>query len=198
MTDPLSILPGPKILPIYTYGHPVLRKKARPLRGVDEGILRLADDMLLTMHNANGVGLAANQVGVTQRIIALDISGTDGVEHFEPMVLLNPEVIEHEGSWAVEEGCLSLPELRDEVERPEHLRFRYRDLHFDVREIEVHGFLGRVILHEIDHLDGVLFIDRVGTVRRKLMRGRLNKIKNGKVPVTYDIAPSPAGTVLTL
>ncbi len=198
MTNPHTILPGPKVLPIYTYGHPVLRKKARPFKGVNDTILRLADDMVHTMHRANGVGLAANQVGVTQRIITLDISGMDGVEHFEPMVMLNPEVIEHEGSWAAEEGCLSLPELRDEVERPEHLQFRYRDLHFDVREIEVHGFLGRVILHEIDHLDGVLFVDRVGTVRRKLMRGRLNKIKNGEVPVEYEIASNPAGTVLTL
>lgn len=198
MNDNQTLSPGPKVLPIYTYGQSVLRKKSRPFRGVDENVVRLADDMMLTMHKANGIGLAANQVGVQQRIITVDISGTEGVERFEPLVMLNPEVIDHEGSWSVEEGCLSLPDLRDEVERPEHLHVRFRDLHFDVRELELHGLLGRVILHEIDHLDGVLFVDRVGTVRRKLMRGRLNKIKNGEIPVGYEIVQNPAAHAVIL
>ncbi len=177
------------ILPIYTLGHSVLRKKARPFKGVDEGVLRLADNMLETMHKANGIGLAANQVGVLQRIVVVDITGTEGIDQFDPLVMMNPEVLDHEGMWALEEGCLSLPELRDEVQRPERIRVGYRDLHFDQRTLEVGGLLGRVILHELDHLNGVLFIDHLGSVRRKLLRGRLNKIQNGEVEVSYELAP---------
>jgi peptide deformylase len=114
---------------------------------------------------------------------------TEGVEHFDPLVMINPEVLDHEGLWALEEGCLSLPELRDEVERPERIRVGYRDLHFDQKTIEVQGLLGRVIQHELDHLNGVLFIDHLGSVRRRLLRGRLNKIQNGNVEVTYEVAP---------
>lgn len=176
------------ILPIYTLGQSVLRKRARSVKGPDEHIVRLAADMLETMHEANGVGLAANQVGVLQRLITIDISGMEGVEHFDPLVMINPEILDHEGSWALEEGCLSLPDLRDEVVRPERIRVAYRDLHFDQKTIEVQGMLGRVIQHELDHLNGVLFIDHLGAVRRRLLRGRLNKIQNGDVEVAYPIA----------
>lgn len=185
------------ILPIYTYAHSVLRKKARPFKGVNDAIIRLGNDMMETMHQANGIGLAANQVGVTQRIITVDLTGSEGYDDFSPLIMLNPEVTDEEGSWAIEEGCLSLPELRDEVERPERLRVTYRDLHFDPKVIEVDGMLGRVILHEIDHLNGVLFIDHLNLIKRRLLRGRLNKIKSGDVPVEYAIAPIPASTTAT-
>lgn len=179
------------ILPIYTYAQPVLRKKARPFRRVDESIVRLGNDMMETMHRANGIGLAANQVGLLQRIITVDVSGSEGYEDVPPLVMLNPEVTDHEGAWSIEEGCLSLPELRDEVERPERIRVVYRDLHFDQQVLETDGLLGRVILHEIDHLDGVLFIDHLNLLRRKLLRGRLNKMKVGDMEVEYEIAPLP-------
>ena len=177
------------ILPIYTLGHSILRKKARPFKGPDEHVIRLAESMLETMHKANGVGLAANQVGVLQRIIVVDITGTDGVDHFDPLVMLNPEILEYEGKWKLEEGCLSLPDLRDEVERHERIRVGYRDLNFDPKVLETGGMLGRVLQHEMDHLNGVLFIDHLGMVRRKLLRGRLNKIQNGEVDVDYAVAP---------
>lgn len=180
------------ILPIYTYAHAVLRKKARPFKGVNDTIVRLGNDMMETMHRANGIGLAANQVGVLQRIITVDLTGAEGYENFAPLIMLNPEITDEEGSWAIEEGCLSLPELRDEVERPERLRITYRDLNFDPKVLEVEGMLGRVIQHEIDHLDGVLFIDHLNLIKRRLLRGRLNKIKSGEVVTDYEIAPVPA------
>jgi peptide deformylase len=103
--------------------------------------------------------------------------------------MLNPDVLREEGSWVMEEGCLSIPEIREEVERPETIRVRFKDLEFRDHEIEASGILGRVILHEIDHLNGVLFIDRLGAVKRKLLRGRLNKIRRGEFEVSYPVAP---------
>jgi peptide deformylase len=175
------------LLPIYTYNHPVLRKKARLIKRPSDDLSELAGNMLETMHRANGIGLAANQVGSLQRIIVVDISGTDGVDTIEPLVMVNPEVVDKEGQWAIEEGCLSIPELRHEVQRPEKVHLRFRDLSYDQREIEAYGLLGRVILHEIDHLNGVLFIDHINAIKRKLLKGRLNKIDRGEIEVGYDV-----------
>ena len=175
------------LLPVYTYNHPVLRKKARLIKRPSDDLSELAGNMLETMHRANGIGLAANQIGSLQRIIVVDISGTDGVDRFEPLVMVNPEVVDNEGQWAIEEGCLSIPELRHEVQRPEKVHLRFRDLSYDQREIEAYGLLGRVILHEIDHLNGVLFIDHINAIKKKLLKGRLNKIDRGEVEVNYDV-----------
>ena len=184
------------LLPIYTYNHPVLRKKARLIKRPSDDLSELAGNMLETMHRANGIGLAANQIGSLQRIIVVDISGTDGVDRFEPLVMVNPEVVDNEGQWAIEEGCLSIPELRHEVQRPEKVHLRFRDLSYDQREIEAYGLLGRVILHEIDHLNGVLFIDHINAIKKKLLKGRLNKIDRGEVEVNYDVV-SNQPTVVT-
>jgi peptide deformylase len=175
------------LLPIYTYNHPVLRKRARLIKRPSDDLSELAGNMLETMHRANGIGLAANQIGSLQRVIVVDISGTDGVDTFQPLVMVNPEVVDNEGQWTIEEGCLSIPELRHEVERPEKVHLRFRDLSYDTREIEAYGLLGRVILHEIDHLNGVLFIDHINAIRRKLLKGRLNKIDRGEVEVNYEL-----------
>jgi peptide deformylase len=175
------------LLPIYTYNHPVLRKKARLVKRPSDELTELAGNMLETMHRANGIGLAANQIGSLQRIIVVDISGTEGVDKFEPLVMVNPELVDNEGQWAIEEGCLSIPELRHEVQRPEKVHLRFRDLSYDQREIEAYGLLGRVILHEMDHLNGVLFIDHINALKRKLLKGRLNKIDRGEVEVNYDV-----------
>ncbi len=159
--------------------------------------------MFETMHHASGIGLAANQVGSLDRVIVVDISDVDEKKHegvgeaadkladtevtdqVKKLVLINPEVVASQGAWKMEEGCLSIPDIRDEVERPEIINVRYKDLQMNDREIEARGLLGRVLLHEIDHLNGVLFFDRLGTVKRKLMRGRLNKILKGQVEVSY-------------
>jgi peptide deformylase len=181
----------------------VLRKRARPVHGVDDELKKLIDDMFETMHHATGIGLAANQVGSLHRVVIVDISDVENKPHegvgeaantverkdggVTKLVLLNPEVIASEGVWTMEEGCLSIPEIRDEVERAEDVRVRYRDLEFEEREIEASGLLGRVLLHEIDHLNGILFIDRLGVVKRKLLKGRLNKVMRGEVETKYPI-----------
>ncbi len=196
------------ILPIYTYGQPVLRKRARPIKQVTDELKKFVADMFETMHHASGIGLAANQVGALERVIVVDISDVDDKPHEgvgeaataaslspeqpKQLVLLNPEVVSSSGSWKMEEGCLSIPDIRDEVTRAETIRVRYRDLDFREQELDADGLLGRVILHEIDHLNGVLFIDHLGAVKQKLLRGRLNKIVRGEVETKYPIVSNAA------
>lgn len=175
------------VLPIYTYGQSVLRKKAKPVRRIDDGLVQLVEDMIDTMLPANGIGLAANQVGVLERVIIVDAAEAEQNPDLKPMVLINPEVIQAEGKWTMEEGCLSIPEIREEIERAEKIRVTFKDLAFNDQEIEAQGLLARVILHEIDHLDGILFIDHISPARQKLLRGRLNKIRKGDVEVIYPI-----------
>ena len=179
------------VLPIYVYDQAVLKKKARPVQKVDEDLVKFIEDMFETMHKANGVGLAANQVGSLQRVVVIDVSGYEGMENVKPLVLLNARIVgEGEEEVTMEEGCLSLPELRDEVERPEKVTVEYQDLDLQKQVIEAEGILARVLQHEIDHLNGVLFIDRLGTVKRKLLRGRLNKILKGEVEANYPVIVS--------
>lgn len=176
------------VLPIHLYGRSILRKKAKPVPAADAGLVRLAEDMVETMRNANGIGLAANQVGILHRILVVDVGETsEELRGLQPLVMVNPVLLREEGVWSMEEGCLSIPEIRDEVERAEEITVRYKNLAFEDREITVEGLLGRVILHEIDHLDGVLFLDYLGTVKQKLLKGRLNKIRKGEVDTNYPI-----------
>jgi len=183
------------VLPIYTYGAPVLRKKAQPVKQVGDDIIKLIMDMFDTMHKANGIGLAANQVGRLQRVIVLDISGTEETKDVKPLALINPEVVSQEGAWTVEEGCLSIPDVREEVERAEVITVRYKDANFKNVELEADGLLARVILHEIDHLNGVLFTDQIVTSKRKLHAEELKLIQHGEMEVDYpvvtaaDVAP---------
>ncbi len=164
---------------------------------------KFVDSMFETMHHANGVGLAANQVGSLDRVIVVDVSDVDEKKHEgvgeaadsiprkinpdqpKKFALINPEVVSVAGSEKMEEGCLSIPEIRDEVERPEVIRVRYKDLDMKLQEVEASGLLARVILHEIDHLNGILFIDKLGVVKQKLLRGRLNKLEKGFFEAHY-------------
>ena len=180
------------ILPVYTYGQPVLRKRARAIRQVDDDIRRLVDDMFETMHTAGGIGLAANQVGKLARVIVVDISEMEEIKEKpegspgkSPIAMVNPLVLSEEGSWEMEEGCLSIPEVRDDVERAETIRVRYKDFDMNDVEMDASGLLARVVLHEIDHLNGVLFIDHLTKVKQKLLRGRLNKVRKGEFEVAY-------------
>ena len=185
------------VLPIYIYGQSVLRKKARPVRKPAAELVDLAGDMIETMRKANGIGLAANQVGDLRRIIVVDAGAIAESEEIPAIAMINPEVVASEGSWPMEEGCLSIPGIREEVVRAEKIRVRFMDPDLRQQEIDADGTLGRVILHEIDHLDGVLFLDRIGTVKRKLLRGRLNKLERGEVDVDYPIvgfSPPATGT----
>ena len=181
------------VLPIYVYNHPVLRKKAKPVRSLTTELSTFVEDMFETMHKAGGIGLAANQVGSTQRVIVIDLSGGEDTKEEKPLALVNPEVIQAEGVETMEEGCLSIPGLRDEVERPDHIRVRFKDIEFKDQELDATGLLARVLQHEIDHINGVLFIDHLNIVKRKLLRGRLNKIRKGEVEVEYPVvSPTPA------
>jgi peptide deformylase len=182
------------ILPIYTFDQSVLRKKAKQIKVADDGLVALASDMLETMHQANGIGLAANQVGSLQRIIVVDLSGMEEIKDFVPLVMLNPQVIFEEGQSVLEEGCLSLPDIRDEVERSESIKVHFMNLAFEDKEIEAEGLVARVIQHEIDHLNGVLFIDHLNAVKRKLLRGRLNKIRRGEIEVDYPVISNVSET----
>lgn len=194
------------ILPIYTYGSDVLKKKAQPITAVDNEIVRLAMDMLDTMYNANGAGLAANQVGVLKRILVFDIkdfvpSKEDETvliptprppEASKPMILINPEVIEASGEWSLEEGCLSIPDVRERITRPETVRIRYRDINFEEQEFAATRLLSRVALHEIDHLNGTLITDRLPKTKQLGLKPHLRRLMKGDFDADYPVTlPSP-------
>ena len=183
------------ILPIYIYDQSVLRKKARvvhPEKIDREELHRLGEDMFETMHLAGGIGLAANQVGSLHRLIVVDVSDMEETQGIPPIALVNPVVVSEEGKWPMEEGCLSIPDIREEVVRAEKIRVRYKDLNLADRELEASGIFARVLLHEIDHLNGVLFIDYLSADVRKLLRGRLNKIRRGEIEVSYPVVAGTA------
>lgn len=158
---------------ILIIGHPTLVKKAEPVDRVDEDIVRLAGDMVETLHAAPGIGLAAPQVGESKRLIVVDLSV--GERKDDLIVLVNPKIVAKEGEVTCEEGCLSVPDIREKVARPYRVTIRGLDL--QGREIEVEGedLLASVLCHEIDHLDGILFIDKLSALKRKLIRKKLKK-----------------------
>jgi peptide deformylase len=168
-------------LEIITAPDPRLKIKARPVAMVDDKVRRLMDDMLATMKGALGIGLAAPQVGVAQRVIVLDVA-RDG-EDRQPMRLANPEIL-----WCSEElattneGCLSVPEHYADVTRPSEVRLRYLDYQNEVRELHAKGLLATCLQHEIEHLDGILFVDHLSLVKRGMILRKLAKAKRGKVP----------------
>jgi peptide deformylase len=182
------------VLPIYTYGASVLRKKAKPLSSVTPEKIKFIMDMFETMRGADGVGLAATQVGILDRILVLDISYLDEYKDLKPMAVINPEVVREEGRVAMEEGCLSIPDLRDEVERAETITVRYKDASFNDVEITATGLLARVLLHEIDHLDGILFVDRLSDETKKLHKDALKEIQRGEMDVSYPVVTAAKTT----
>ncbi|OGG48444.1 MAG: peptide deformylase [Candidatus Handelsmanbacteria bacterium RIFCSPLOWO2_12_FULL_64_10] len=163
------------LLEIKKYGCPVLRRKAAPVTAFDEDLRTLVEDMFETMYEAEGVGLAGPQVGVLRRVIVLDLGAHD--PNFQPIALINPEVVSVEGEIEGEEGCLSFPGLTGDVKRPSKARVCGFDVEGKPVEIETSEMGARAALHEIDHLDGVLFIDRVSALKRHLMRGALRKLQ---------------------
>ncbi len=155
---------------------PRLKQRARPVGRVDAGVRRLMDEMLDVMHQSHGIGLAAPQVGVLQRVIVVDVSLPD--EPARPYRMADPEVIWRDEMLVTgEEGCLSLPDQFAEVTRPERVRVRYRDEHDQARELEADGLLAKCIQHEIDHLDGVLFVDHLSSLKRGIILRKLAKAK---------------------
>lgn len=169
------------VLPILEAPNPLLKAKAAPVERVDDELRRLAGDMLETMYDAPGVGLAAPQVGVMKRLFVLDIADRKRGEPADPMTLVNPEVVWDSGdALPLEEGCLSLPGQFADVARPSAVRLRYLDLEGQARELDADGLLARCVQHELDHLDGVLFVDRISALKRNMIMRKLQKAKRAR------------------
>jgi peptide deformylase len=178
------------LLPIIIAPDPRLKQIAAPVARVDERIRRLMDDMLETMYLAPGIGLAAPQVGVLERVIVVDASAKD--EERAPLRLANPELIEvSEEDVNYEEGCLSLPEHYAEVVRPAQVRVRYLDHENEIRELDAEGLLGTCIQHEMDHLEGILFVDHLSALKRNMILRKLTKFKKAEAKGS-DKAPTGA------
>ncbi len=165
------------ILKIVKYGDPVLRKKTAPVTEITDDIIQLAEDMLETMYAAPGVGLAGPQVGVSLQICVIDVV-PEGKKN--PIVLINPKVLSGEDKVELEEGCLSFPKIYEKVKRWNKVRVEYVDLKGNLKEVEVEGFLAKAFQHEIDHLNGKVFIDYLPDWKRKLVEKEIRRRKKGK------------------
>ncbi|HEX2933923.1 MAG TPA: peptide deformylase [Bacteroidales bacterium] len=179
------------ILPIYVYGSPVLRKVAEDIDKDYPGLQQFIKDMFDTMYKSDGVGLAAPQVGKSIRLFVIDGSPFDeddpSMKDFKK-VFINAHITEKgEEQVAFSEGCLSLPNLREEVMRPSKVRVQYYDENWEFHDEYFEGLKARIVQHEYDHLDGILFVDKISTLKRKLLNGKLLAITKGKVDVNYKI-----------
>lgn len=177
------------IYPIVMYGDPVLRQKAKNIeQGTD--IQTLVNDMFETMAAANGVGLAAPQIGKSLRLFVVDgtvMENEPGMEDFKK-VFVNPELVKEEGTlWEYEEGCLSIPNIREKISRKEQLRIRYFDENWIEYDEVFDGMKARIIQHEYDHIEGKMFVDYLTPLKKRLLKGKLSDISKGKVDTEYRI-----------
>lgn len=179
------------IYPITVYGDPLLRKVAQPVDKDYEGLKELIDNMFETMYHSDGVGLAAPQIGKSLRIFVVDASSAADeepeLEGFKK-AFINPEILERTGDeWVLNEGCLSLPEIREDISRPAYVKIKYLDENLEEHIDEYGGFAARVIQHEYDHLDGVLLVDYLPPLKKRLLKSKLTAISKGKVRTSYRI-----------
>jgi len=179
------------IVPITIYNDEVLRSKALQVEGIDSDIEELLGNMFETMYNAPGIGLAAPQVGRSLQLLVLDISCMKEYANVRPMVVINPRIIDSRGYRAMEEGCLSLPGVQGDVVRPAVINLHHRDEHFEERTGEFSGMLARVLQHEIDHLEGKLFVDRLPKRERRKVQKDLEALSSGQFIASYPVASSP-------
>jgi len=179
------------ILPIYAYGQPILKKVAVDISPNDESIGAFVKDMWETMYHAQGVGLAAPQVGKSWRIFLVDtiqVMEEGDEEKGIKKAFINAQIIEETGDhWAYEEGCLSIPNIRGDVERQEKIIIRYQDENFEEHTEEFEGINARVIQHEYDHIDGKLFTEKLKPLKRKMIKRKLDQIKEGKAKSEYRL-----------
>lgn len=184
------------ILPIVAYGDPVLRKMGKDIEKDHPGLNELIANMEETMKNAQGVGLAAPQIGRDIRLFLIDAAPFAENEELEQeereflkdfkRTFINPEILEEVGDeWAFTEGCLSIPNINEDVFRPETIRVRYLDENFNEREEELNGLAARIFQHEYDHIEGILFTDRLSSLKKRLLKKKLDNISKGKVDVGY-------------
>ncbi len=176
------------LLPITLYGDKILRKKTARVTEVDVKTVKLIKDMFDTMKNAPGIGLAANQVGADKRIFIADISSVEGYENSKPMVFINPKIEKFsEEKNTMEEGCLSIPEIRLDIERPKQITVKFQDTELNEHILDADELLARVIQHECDHLNGILFTDKIPDELKKKLKKDLSKIKHRKIEVEYPV-----------
>ncbi len=190
------------ILPIVAYGSPILRKKADDLTPDYPGLKQLIDDMFETMYEAHGVGLAAPQINKSIRLFVVDCAPFAEDDEVEGEVIdekskeladfkkvfINPTIVEETGTeWGFTEGCLSIPDIREEVRRKPNLIIKYLDENFEPQQLALDGYAARVIQHEYDHIEGILFTDKINPMKRNLLRGKLNEITKGRVDVRYKM-----------
>lgn len=175
------------IYPIIAFGHPVLKKKAQEIIKGEIDVVQLASDMYDTMHHAQGIGLAAPQIGKSIRMFVADASPLEDEKIGEwKQVFINPEIIEETGKeWVFEEGCLSIPTIREDVMRPEKVKIKYYDENWQPQEQIYDGMLARIIQHEYDHIEGILFTDHLSAFKKRLLKSKLTNISKGIVKVDY-------------
>lgn len=178
------------IYPIVMYGDPVLRQKAKDIeKGTD--LKQLIEDMFETMQAASGIGLAAPQIGKPIRLFVVDgtqLDDEDDMTDFKK-AFVNPQILEEDGTpWEFEEGCLSIPNIREKVSRKGELKIRYYDENWELHEEEYDGMKARIIQHEYDHIEGKLFVDYLTPLKKRLLKGKLADISKGKVDTEYRIA----------
>lgn len=184
------------ILPIVAYGDPVLKKKAKEIPEDFPNLQELIDNMFETMYNANGVGLAAPQIGRSLRLFIVDASPfaeDEQVSEEEKAILkeakevfINPKIIEENGDeWDFNEGCLSIPEVREDVFRKPNIEIKYYDRDFKLHHKKLEGLFARVVQHEYDHIEGILFTDKLSSLKKRLINGKLKNIAKGKIDVDY-------------
>jgi peptide deformylase len=175
---------------LHLLGSPVLRQRAQPVAPTQADIRQLVDDLFETMRAAKGVGLAANQVGVAQRVAVVDV----GEELGPPLVLINPRIVEAgDERETAEEGCLSIPDVYADVDRAHTIVLEALDRDARPYRITVAGFKARAVQHEIDHLDGILFLDRLSAVKRGLLMAKWKRLRKGMTGYLKEVAPEPAG-----
>jgi peptide deformylase len=177
------------IYPIVAYGDPVLRKKAANISKDYAGLTELIENMYETMYDSHGVGLAAPQIGKSINLFILDTASFEDEKYPNlKKVFINAQILEETGEkWDFEEGCLSIPQVRENVKRHDTLRIKYQDENFNTHEETYYGIAARVIQHEYDHIQGILFIDRISELKKRLIKNKLIRISKGDVRVDYKM-----------
>lgn len=186
------------ILPIVAYGENILKTKAVNITSGYPELRKLINDMWETMYNANGVGIAAPQIGKSIRLFVIDASpfsedkeiSDDEISTLKNFkkVFINPEIIDETGDeWNFMEGCLSIPNIREDIKRKEKITIKYYNESFEEIELDLEGLAARVVQHEYDHIEGVLFIDKLSSLKKKLLKGKLNDISKGKIKTEYKM-----------
>jgi peptide deformylase len=186
------------LLPIIAYGHPVLKRKAEVINKDYPKLLELINNMFETMYNANGVGIAAPQIGLSVRLFIVDTNPFSDDESLSDeersqlksfkKIFINPEILDQNGDeWSFEEGCLSIPNIRESVFRQESIKVQYFDENFTQHIESYDGLLARVIQHEHDHIEGILFTDKLSSFKKQLLKKKLLKISSGKLSFDYEM-----------